>query len=191
MIKTHYIKGKNIYLREVHELDVNDNYYYWMNDPEINQYMETRFFPQSKTSILQYVRDHTGNSNEVFFASCLLDNDLHIGNCKLGAINWINRRAEISMFIGEKSYWRRGLGTEIIGLIVRYGFETLGLHRLTSGVIDTNEGSKRMFENNGFTKEGVLKDHAYCSDTWHDCYIFGITRPQYDQYLQKQIVINK
>ena len=41
------IKGKHIFLRRLTEEDVSDDYVNWMNDPEINQYLESRFNKQT------------------------------------------------------------------------------------------------------------------------------------------------
>ena len=38
----HFIEGNNIYLREVRESDVTDDYYNWLNDSEVNQYLENK-----------------------------------------------------------------------------------------------------------------------------------------------------
>ena len=50
---SHFIDGKRIYLREVRENDIDGDYYGWINDKEINQYMETRFSPQGKISLME------------------------------------------------------------------------------------------------------------------------------------------
>ena len=179
-----FLQGEHLYLREVRESDVNDQYYSWMNDPEINRYMETRFFPQSEKSIAQYVQSHSSGPAEVFWALCLNENDLHIGNGKLGPINWMNRNADVSLFIGDKTYWGKGLASEAIGLFVHYGFHILGLHRFRAGMYVNNVGSKRAFEKNGFQVEGIFKEYGYVEGNWMDCYTMGLTRPQYESFLE-------
>lgn len=52
----------------------------------------------------------------------------------------------------------RGLGTEATRLVVGYGFEQLGLHRISLGVFAFNPRARRAYEKVGFVTEGVLRD---------------------------------
>lgn len=156
-----YSEGKIIYLREVRESDVNDEYYNWLNDPEINQFLETRFYPRSKNDILNYVRKMDGNPDEIFFAIYFKENDKHIGNIKLGPINWIHRRGDISLVIGNKEYWGKGFATEAIGLVIDFAFNVLNLHKLCAGYYESNIGSAKAFAKCGFTLEGRYPKHSF------------------------------
>lgn len=53
---------------------------------------------------------------------------------------------------------RRGLGTEATRLLLRYGFEVLGLHRIALEVFTTNPRARRAYEKAGFVVEGVLRE---------------------------------
>lgn len=64
--QTYFLRGQRLYLREVRVSDVNERYYQWLNDPDINQYLETRFVPRSIENITEFVRRLDGNSNEPF-----------------------------------------------------------------------------------------------------------------------------
>lgn len=67
--------------------------------------------------------------------------------------------AEIGYWLGE-DYWGKGIISEAIPPIVKYGFEELGFHKIYAGVFQYNEGSKRVLEKNGFVKEAVLRKGA-------------------------------
>src|SRR6185503_8860591 len=98
------IEGKRIYLRKVATRDVNEKYHRWLNDPQTNQYMETRFLNNTMANIRKYVKTTNRNPNEVFLAICMKKTDEHIGNIKIGAINRLHDLGELSYFIGEKDY---------------------------------------------------------------------------------------
>ena len=153
----HFIEGERIYLREVRISDVNENYYRWMNDPDVNQYLETRYIPQSFENIKRYVENLDGQTNEIFLAICLKENNQHIGNIKLGPINWIHRFADISLVIGEKNYWGKGIATEAIRLVSDFAFKTINLRKLKAGCYALNIGSAKAFEKASFKKEGLIK----------------------------------
>ncbi len=171
--------GPRIYLREVRPSDVNERYYGWLNDPEVNRYLETRFIPQSLKSIGDYVTHMDGKQDEPFFAICTLNGDEHIGNIKLGPINWRHRYADIALLIGEKRCWGKGYATEAIGLITKFGFEVLNLNKLKAGCYAQNEGSARAFEKCGWSREGLQKEQYFIDGRPTDAILLGMTASEY------------
>lgn len=155
------LSSKRIYLRTIELDDLNTNYLNWLNCEEVNSYLETRFQPQSSQSIREYWERLNKDQNSHWLGICLHESQQHIGNIKLGPINWIHRRADISLFIGEKKCWGLGYATESIKLIKDWSFANLGLEKLTAGMYECNKASTRAFEKNGFEIEGILKDEAY------------------------------
>ena len=156
-----HVEGQRLYLREVNLSDVNENYWKWLNDPEVNQYLETRYIPQSLENIKSYVESMDGNPDEVFWAMCLKENDQHIGNIKLGPLNWYHRRADISLFIGEKEQWGKGLASEVISMVTNFAFNSLGLNKVSAGCYDVNIGSAKAFQKAGFEIEAELKNNLF------------------------------
>lgn len=66
------------------------------------------------------------------------------------------RTAEIGYWIGEP-YWNKGIATVAVKLITEYGFNTLDLIRIHTGVFEYNIGSMKVLTKNGYTKDGVFK----------------------------------
>jgi len=176
-----FLLGEQIFLREVRTSDVNAAYRRWLNDADVNQYLETRFVPRSIENIAAYVRDLDGKSESVFFAICLKKNGVHVGNIKVGPINWMHRFADISLFIGDKSQWRRGLGSEAISLVTRFAFDELNLNRVQAGCYSSNLGSSRAFEKCGFRREGVLRKKRFMKGAYEDELLFGLLREEWQE----------
>ncbi len=173
------LTGERIYPREVRRTDVNARYYHWLNDPEINQFLETRFVPQSLEQIAEFVASKDGKADEPFLAICLRSSDEHIGNIKLGPINWRHRYGDVSLFIGEQAHWGQGYATEAIALIMRFGFETLALNKLCASCYEENIGSARAFERCGWQREGLLRDHFFSGGKPTNAIVLGITSSDY------------
>ena len=171
--RSFYIDGKKVFLREVRQSDVKQYYYQWMNDPEINQYLETRFVPQSLDNIVRFVESKDGDQNEIFLAICWKENEQHIGNIKLGPINWVHRFGEISLFVGDKNYWGKNIATEAIQLMTDYAFNTLNLHRVSAGCYSNNKGSAKAFQKAGFCIEGSCKEHFFSQGRYVDKILLG------------------
>ncbi len=155
------LRGKRIYLRPVTLEDVTDRYRSWLNDPEVNRFLETRFYPQELEDIRRFVSTLGGKSDEPFFAICLNESGRHIGNIKLGPINPHHRSADVSLLIGEKDCWGRGYATEAIALISNHAIEDLHLNKLKAGCYALNEGSARAFEKCGWQREGLLRSQVF------------------------------
>jgi ribosomal-protein-alanine N-acetyltransferase len=172
----HFIEGERIYLREVRPSDVNEDYYRWMNDPEITRYLESRFYPNSMEGLHDYVASKLGDRDNVFLTIMLREDDRHIGNIKLGPINWIHRSADVGILIGEKDCWGKGYATEAIRLVVDYAFRKLNLRKVTAGCYSDHQGSLRAFEKAGFTVEGARKEQLFLDGQYTDGVLLGIVR---------------
>lgn len=66
------------------------------------------------------------------------------------------RSAEIGYWIGEP-FWGKGLATQAISLMTRYGFRELQFKRIFAAVFDFNLASMRALEKNGYQKEGIFR----------------------------------
>ncbi len=150
--------GKQVYLRPITLEDCTDRYVAWLTDPDINRFLETRWQKTSMEGIRDFVEQMTRSPDNFLFAICTVDTDTHVGNIKLGPVNRNHSFADVSYFIGAKEYWGRGIATEAISLVVQFGFDRLGLHRVQAGVYSTNVGSRKALERNGFLLEGVCRE---------------------------------
>ncbi|MET7736838.1 GNAT family protein [Streptomyces sp. NPDC005402] len=76
----------------------------------------------------------------------------------------------------------RGLGTEAVRLIVGYGFERLGLHRISLGVFSFNPRARRAYEKAGFVVEGVRRDALLYDGGWVDDIVMSILAPEWERH---------
>ena len=79
--------------------------------------------------------------------------------------------------MGEPDAYGKGIGTEAAKLILAYGFETLGLHKVISKVLAYNQASVRMNENAGYKQEAYLKDELFLDGKYEDLILFGAVNP--------------
>ena len=165
--------GEKILLRPVTLEDVTEAYCDWLNDPEVNRYLETRFVVQTLASVRSYVATTIAAPDTIFLAIIEKATNRHIGNIKLGPVLLHHRRGELSFFIGEKGCWGKGYATEAVGLLTEYALDELSLVKVTAGCYSTNFGSKRVFEKLGYEIEAVLKKQYFSEDTWVSSYSFA------------------
>ena len=173
------IIGKQIYLRSVKDLDATKVYCSWLNDSQVNKYTESRFKEYTVGDILAYIREENDKKDVIFFAIITNDTDKHIGNIKIHHINPIHKFAEISLLIGEKSYWGKGVGQEAISLVAKYGFDNLKLNKLFAKCYANNIGSIKAFKKVGFKEEGLSKKLYKYNDYYVDGVFLGLLNQQY------------
>ena len=77
------------------------------------------------------------------------------------------KSAEIGYWIGEP-YWGMGIATKAVELITVYGFNTLNLNRIYTGVFEYNTASMKVLEKNGFEKEGIFKKAVFKNEKFFD-----------------------
>lgn len=171
---------QGIYLRPLEVSDISQKYVDWLNDPDVNRYLETRHEEQTIDSCTEFVRSCIHNPNEYLFGVFDKESDCHIGNAKIGSINNLYKRGQISLFIGEKSYWHKGYGSKIIAALTKYGFIELGLQKIEAGCYETNLPSLRAFLKNRFTVEGFFREHIEIKERRFGCFWLAILRREYE-----------
>lgn len=142
--------GRTVSLRLVTLPDCTPQYVEWLLDPEVNRYLETRWSPQSIETVIDFVSTMMDSPTNYLFAIVENEGSRHIGNLKIGPINTHHGFADVSYFIGDRSFWGRGCASEAIRLAARIAFDRLDVRRLQAGLYEGNRGSARALEKAGF-----------------------------------------
>lgn len=137
----------------------------WMQDAEVLRFLEARHRSHDATSLAAFIRS-ANDSRESLLLGIFEPDGRHVGNIKLGPIDWPNRRGEIGLLIGERDCRGRGYAREAIATVSDYAFNELGLHKLTAGYLAPNLASGRAFEATGYVVEGRYTDHFLLDGTW-------------------------
>lgn len=175
MIFSKKIVGNRIYFNAIDPNSISEKYVSWLNQPEVNRYLELRFFKNDSQSIANFVKTLNVSSENYFFGIYLNKCGTHIGNIKLGPIDFNHLTATIGILIGDSNFWGRGLATESIVLLKDFAFQELKLIKLTAGCYSNNLGSAKAFLKAGFLQEGLLKSQVISNGTRSDVILFGLT----------------
>lgn len=159
-------------LEEVH---VGSSYVGWLNDPAVNQFLESRFTTQTQESTRDFVKVMRARSDVLLLG--IHDDELqrHVGNIKLGPIDRHHGLGEIGLMIGDRAAWGRGLGSAAISSVTEIAHQQLGLRKLTAGCYAANTGSRKAFEKAGFHVEGVRPAHFLVDGQPEDLILLGRT----------------
>lgn len=172
------LRGTRVSLRLVTLDDCTPRYEGWLADPLVNQYLETRWRPQSLESIRQFVAGMLESADSYLFAILETDSGTHVGNIKVGPIIWNHLYADVSYFIGERACWGKGYASEAIRLATDFAFRRLGLHRLQAGLYASNVGSAKALDKAGYRKEAVFESQLKnVAGAWEDHHWYAILAP--------------
>jgi len=105
--------------------------------------------------------------------------DAVIGSARLHSWHRDDRHARYAIGILSSAHFGRGLGTEATRLVLRYGFEVLGLHRVAVRVLAFNERAIRCYRSCGFREEGRERESCLLEGEWHDDVIMGLLENEY------------
>ena len=152
------LESKRLHFRPLVQSDCNQTYLNWLEDVNINQYLETRWSKQSIEAIWQFVDSVNESQHSFLFAIIHKKTDKHIGNIKLGPINPHHQYADISYFIGDREAWGQGFATEAIKTVTDFGLTQLGLELIQAGVYSGNVGSAKALIKSGYEEQGRVKN---------------------------------
>ncbi|HVM71621.1 MAG TPA: GNAT family protein [Anaerolineales bacterium] len=182
------IYGDHIRLRRDERSDI-PKFAEWLNDPEVRRYLLSDL-PISQANEEEWFEKMLGlPAEEQPFGIELrmsepgVENDQWrlIGNCSFMKIDWKARSAEVGLFIGDKSCWNKGYGTEVMRLLLQVGFGTLNLNRIFLRVDEANKGGLRAYEKAGFVHEGRLRQGNYKNGDYSDVLLMSVLRSEWYQ----------
>ncbi len=127
-------------------------------DPEVTRYIPDapRTRDEAREELEWFMNGHPRRPELGLWATIFKESGSFIGRC--GLLPWsIDGQEEVEVaYTIARAYWGRGLGTEVAGAILRYGFETLGLSRLISLIDPDHIASQRVAEKIGMRLEKRL-----------------------------------
>lgn len=106
------------------------------------------------------------------FSVRTLAEDKHIGFLILW-VDLIHSNAWVGVGIGDRDFWGRGCGTDVMKLCLQYAFTELNVHRVSLGLLEYNPRALRVYEKAGFhlegrTRQDVMRDGKRFDSLWMD-----------------------
>jgi len=101
--------------------------------------------------------------------------ELLIGMVSLHHINYLMHTAAIGYWLDEDNVGR-GIMTEAVKVLMRYGFEELELNRIEIRAGVDNTKSRAIPERLGFMQEGILRQAEYVNGEFKDMAVYSLLR---------------
>lgn len=90
-----------------------------------------------------------------------------IGSGGIRVHNAEERQANIGYEL-DPHFWGNGFATEAVDELLRFGFQTLGMHRIGGECLAENTASVRVMEKSGMKQEAHLRENTWFKDRWWD-----------------------
>jgi ribosomal-protein-alanine N-acetyltransferase len=176
---TEDVAGKRIVLTTMASRFVTEEYLNWMVNPEVTQYLESRFLSPTISELEKFVESMRVSDDNYFFAIVDRASEKHIGNIKLGPVDRHHETGVVGIMLGDSSSWGKGFATEAISLLTSWSFSTLNLVKLTAGSYASNLGSIRAFEKSGWGAEGRQISQVRLAGGTRDAVVtLGVVNPR-------------
>ncbi|MGJ8661941.1 MAG: GNAT family N-acetyltransferase, partial [Bacteroidota bacterium] len=115
------------------------------------------------------------------YAVCLTESGKHIGNLKVGPIDYKNMNSDLVTVIWDRNEWGKGLATEAIKLGNKIAFEEYNIRKLTGGMYSSNVGSIKAYTKAGWIIEGTLQNQYVLNGKLEDRVMVSCFNPCYFQ----------
>lgn len=170
------LKGNLVGLRAIEKTDLTQ-LLQWRNNPEFRRFFREYRELNSENQLQWFEKYVINDPNTIMFAIVELETEKLIGACGLCYIDWVNRNADFSIYIGKDNlYIDTSFAIEAAQLMENYGFEELNLHRLWAEIYSIDEAKIKFFKELEFTQEGRFKETHWTEGKWVDSVYFGKIR---------------
>lgn len=174
------VKTERLILREFAPEDWRAIYSY-QNDPRYLEFYkwEHRSEQDVKAFVQKFV-DQQQQAPRTKFQLAIVtpgENKL-IGNVGIRKPDSQATRAELGYELDPR-VWNNGYATEAAAAMLRFGFETLRLHRVMAHCIANNTNSRRVLEKLGMRQEGHLRENEFFQERYWDVLIYGMLEDEW------------
>lgn len=172
-----FLRGERVNLRTLERADV-DFVHEHKNTPEVHRSFVWPY-PENRDAIEAYLfeRDDDG----VHLLVCVDGDDGEpepVGVVGLGVEDARCREGSLGIWTAPP-HWGEGYATEAAEVVVDYAFDERNLHRVVAQVIETNDGSRRVWETLGFEHEGTRRESEFMGGEYRDMEVYGVLEDEW------------
>jgi len=162
--------GEMVYLSPISIEDV-PTYCEWLNDLEVAGNLVI-YHQQLVIAREKAILEDMMKNDAKMFAIVDSATDKLIGNGSIFNINQRNNKADLGIFIGDKTYWNKGYGSDAVKLLLDFGFSILNLNNIMLEVFSYNERAIAAYKKAGFKTIGARRQAVqYAGQKYDEIYM--------------------
>jgi len=176
------LKGELVRLSALDADELSKAFSRWGRDSEFRRLLDSGTVRLSSQKAVQKWLEKAieeQSNNQHWFSIRKLDDDKLLGDIDLYVYNWPGRDAFVGLGIGEREFWGKGYGTDVMRVMLRYAFTEVNLNRVTLNVFEYNPRAIRSYEKAGFRHEGRERQVLNKEGRRWDMVYMGILREEW------------
>lgn len=152
-----------------------------LQDIEMARTTATVPYPYPEGTAEKWIASHAEKlaAGRVVLAITLREDGTLVGAMTLN-LDPAHRRGELGYWVG-RAHWARGYATEAADAMMRWGFRTLGLHRVHAAHMTRNAASGAVLRKIGMRHEGTLRGHLLKWQMLEDLEVWGILEDEMEE----------
>lgn len=140
------------------------------NDLELQISLLSLGRPNSLEKVRGWVESINNDPASVFFVIACASDDRLVGFVQVRAMDFVHGHGTLGIAI-EPARRGGGHGGRALRMVEEYLRSTFGIRKLLLNVASANEGAARLYRDVGYREVGVLKEHFFNNDRFHDVII--------------------
>jgi len=173
-----FLEGEKVALRDF-KLSDGKLLKLWLSNKKVNYFLEMGFRPFRDKEVRAFQKRAMNSENDIIFTILKKENRKVIGSCGLYDIDFISKRGQLNIIIGDDQSHNDGYGTDTVKILIKYGFERLGLNSIQLGVNAENIKGLKAYKKAGFKKEGQRRQYIYTNNKFNDMIVMSILASEY------------
>lgn len=159
-----------------------DDMFEYASNPAVTKYLTWDVHPNRRFSYnyLGYVNSRYRTGEFFDWAITMRDSGKMIGTCGFTRFNFSSYSAEIGFVLNPK-YWGYSIAPEASRRVIRFGFDTLELHRIEARYMENNIQSRHVMEKSGMTFEGIYRDMMLVRGQFVSVGVCSILRSEFNR----------
>lgn len=161
-------------------LDDTDDMFEYSCDGNVTKYLTWSPHPYKSYTFdyIAYLQNRYKFGDFFDWAIVCKDNGKMIGTCGFTRFYFQHNGAEIGYVINPE-FKGQGIATEVVGRVIRFGFENLSLERIEGKFMIENEASRKVMIKNGMTFEGMRRNGMLIKGEYRDIGVCSILREEF------------
>jgi RimJ/RimL family protein N-acetyltransferase len=174
------LRAERVILRGFRESDVDDRLRYPIDPEEEDGYGSAwrRAWDGRRYHTREHLTGECGPPDRGTYRSAIEYDGECIGSARL-IIDADQHCATYAVGVFVAELRGRGLGREVTRLVLAWGFEVLGVHRVQLEVLASNRRAINCYLGCGFRREGVRREAQLYPDGWKDFILMGLLQSEY------------
>ena len=140
------------------------------NDVALQTQLITQPRPNSRERVMQWLRDRCERTDVVFFVVAAANDNRVLGYVQLASIDVLNGCSDLGICMDPETHGS-GAAVQSLSLLEVYAIQVFGMRKIVLKVLCSNCRAIAFYAKQGFSRVGVLREHAFLQGSYLDVLI--------------------